>query len=1143
MKKFYLLCGILLIITSTGYSQLLTENFSYTAGTAITANGWTAHSAGGTNAILVTASGLSYSGHPGSGVGNAVSMTTSGEDDNKAFTSTNSGSVYLSFMINVSASQATGDYFIGLFQNTTTFPLRIYAKTNGAGFSFGVGKSGGAASYESTVRSFGTVYFIAANYVFNTGTTTDDIVNLWVNPALGSAEPAATLSTGAGTADGTSLAAVYLRQGAAANSPTQVVDAILAGTTWAQVTPAACAAPATQASNLTFSAIGTTAMTVNWTNGTGSKRVVIMNTVNSFTDPVDGTDPVANSTYSGSGEQVIYNSNSNTVNVSGLSPSTTYWFRVYEYNCTGANTKYNIATAANNPNSQATISSCTTPATQATNLNFVSGGGTGMTINWTNGDGAKRVVIMNTTNSFTNPADGTDPAANTVYAGSGEQVIYNNTGSSVSITGLTYGTTYWFRVYEYNCTGVNTKYLVSTATGNPASQATPPVMTYTWTGGNSTWSSPTNWSPVRNVNDPADILLFNDGTTVTVTGVPSQTIGQLRLSNNTNVTLQAAAASTLTITGGTGNDVNVGAGSQLTLDGASAITINILTGNNGRIFGGLTFTGGAHRITSPDAGGISFAVNGVFTAGTAFSGNAFGTTNLNSAVFESGSTYVQQAGSNPFGATQPNSVVVFQTGSLFKIQGNLTPSVSGRTYANMEIDFASALINATGSAALNIDNLTVTQGSLTLGMTGSFNIKGNISIASGATLSFSPATAGTLTLNGSAAQTITNNGGTLTFGTNQNLTIDNPNGITLNNNTPVTLGSAAVLTLTNGKVMLNTGSNLSVSSLSGGSSSSYIITSGGQLKISNVGATTVLFPIGPSSSLYHPATISNSGTPDEFAVMVNTAYPGCTVGGYSVNAVWLIFESVIGGSNCTLTFDYAGAVTGPSYDPATGTIYHCAGFFPDYQNGTVTGTVASGSGFTTFSPFGIASPAGVVPVKFAGIRAYQQGSGVQVEWSNMTESDVLRYSVERSSNGISFNEIALQPALKNNGGRADYHVVDPAPLPGVNFYRIRSVETNGKILYSSVVKVNRDGMAADLFIYPNPVTDKQFSLQLPRMNSAQYSLKVVNVQGQVVFSRQLNLNGSATTEVIELPASITPGLYSLHVAGAGKEMNRTFVVQ
>lgn len=114
-------------------------------------------------------------------------------------------------------------------------------------------------------------------------------------------------------------------------------------------------APTTPASNITFASIGTTSMTVNWTNGNGENRIVIMNTTNSFTNPTDGTDPTANADYGGSGEQVVYNGTSNTVDITSLSQNTEYWFRVYEYNNTGTDTKYITSTATDNPKSESTI--------------------------------------------------------------------------------------------------------------------------------------------------------------------------------------------------------------------------------------------------------------------------------------------------------------------------------------------------------------------------------------------------------------------------------------------------------------------------------------------------------------------------------------------------------------------------------------------------------------------------------------------------------------------------------------------------------------------------------------------------------------------------------------------------------------------
>jgi hypothetical protein len=110
--------------------------------------------------------------------------------------------------------------------------------------------------------------------------------------------------------------------------------------------------PLAQDSAINFSNILTTSMDVNWSNGDATSRIVVMNTSNSFTNPVDGNSYTANNVYAGSGQQIIYNGSGSTVNVVGLTASTNYFFRVFAYNGSSTATKYNTATALQNPNSQ-----------------------------------------------------------------------------------------------------------------------------------------------------------------------------------------------------------------------------------------------------------------------------------------------------------------------------------------------------------------------------------------------------------------------------------------------------------------------------------------------------------------------------------------------------------------------------------------------------------------------------------------------------------------------------------------------------------------------------------------------------------------------------------------------------------------------
>ena len=127
----------------------------------------------------------------------------------------------------------------------------------------------------------------------------------------------------------------------------------------------------------------------------------------------------------------------------------------------------------------------TAPTTQATNVAFSAISGTGATISWTNGNGARRAVFVLAGSAGTPaPVNNTTYTANTTF-GSGTQIgatgwycVYANTGNNVTISGLNPGTTYRVMVVEYNTGGgaPTPAYQTATNATNPANFTTLPTL-------------------------------------------------------------------------------------------------------------------------------------------------------------------------------------------------------------------------------------------------------------------------------------------------------------------------------------------------------------------------------------------------------------------------------------------------------------------------------------------------------------------------------------------------------------------------------------------------------------------------------------------------------------------------------------------
>ncbi|OFX42437.1 MAG: hypothetical protein A2W95_00945 [Bacteroidetes bacterium GWA2_40_14] len=257
--------------------------------------------------------------------------------------------------------------------------------------------------------------------------------------------------------------------------------------------------PTVPASAIGFTSVGTTSFTINWTIGDGEGRIVAMRETDQGTieNPKEDTTYNASTDWTSKGRQLgtsgyytVYNGTGNSVSVTNLGANKTYWVQVFEYNNPSGFEKYLTTTATGNPSSQSTLKLA--PTMQAANISTTATTSNSISLTWDVGNGDNRICAINTTSSFSG-YNGTDPTANTVY-GSGEQVIYNGSSNSVTVTGLIAGTTYYFKVLEYNNTGANTLYHSSDTTNNPNNFNT--LGTATWDGSSSNdWGTADNWTP------------------------------------------------------------------------------------------------------------------------------------------------------------------------------------------------------------------------------------------------------------------------------------------------------------------------------------------------------------------------------------------------------------------------------------------------------------------------------------------------------------------------------------------------------------------------------------------------------------------------------------------------------------------------
>jgi hypothetical protein len=321
------------------------------------------------------------------------------------------------------------------------------------------------------------------------------------------------------------------------------------------------------------------------------------------------------------------------------------------------------------------VAACTTPVTQATVLTSASITNTTMTVGWTRGSGTGGVVVVARSSGAVDSdvTNGTNYTASATFGsgtevGTGNYVIYKGTGTSVALTGLNLGTTYYFAVYEYNTTSTCFNY--TELTGNATTTGTA-ATTITWDGGGGdfVWTTAANWdgniAPITN-ND----VIFATASTMTITGVPTLTLKSLTISAGT-VTL-SGATTTLTLGGNAGNDLTVASSKGLVLNDAS---ITLASNATADISGSLRINTGTYNTNGTSV------VTTVATTGSILNYSTVTCTSTSKLIFEGSSSYTHARNGGTIPTADWNGAINTAT-STCAITGMTSSKPNGVTTAS-----------------------------------------------------------------------------------------------------------------------------------------------------------------------------------------------------------------------------------------------------------------------------------------------------------------------------------------------------------------------------------------------------------------------------------------------------------------------------
>jgi hypothetical protein len=174
----------------------------------------------------------------------------------------------------------------------------------------------------------------------------------------------------------------------------------------------------------------------------------------------------------------------------------------------------------------------------------------------------------------------------------------------------------------------------------------------------------------------------------------------------------------------------------------------------------------------------------------------------------------------------------------------------------------------------------------------------------------------------------------------------------------------------------------------------------------------------------------------------------------------------------------------------------------------------------------------ILPVNFVSISAKKTNDNVLLSWKVAAEQDILRYEIERSADGRNFDIAGYVVAVNSN----EYSWLDISAMGAMAYYRVKSIDLSGEIKYSGIAKVVGGNEFSKITVSPNPVQGSELNVQFKNKQEGKYDIRLVDAAGRVVLVSAAQHTGGSSTQTIQLPVTVSRGIYQLIVTDEDKKV-------
>ena len=165
---------------------------------------------------------------------------------------------------------------------------------------------------------------------------------------------------------------------------------------------------------------------------------------------------------------------------------------------------------------------------------------------------------------------------------------------------------------------------------------------------------------------------------------------------------------------------------------------------------------------------------------------------------------------------------------------------------------------------------------------------------------------------------------------------------------------------------------------------------------------------------------------------------------------------------------------------------------------------------------------------------------VDLNWSTATETNNDFFTVEKTKDGDTFEQVAIVDGAGNSSVTLYYTSLDPNPYQGKSYYRLKQTDFNGEYKYSHLVEVDMEG---NIHIAENVFNNQDVKIQINTKEvNEPFQLTLFSSTGQRVYGQLINPQGNIVS--VDLSQKLAPGVYliSMEMKNTGKYLADKIII-